>query len=80
MAVSTSGFVINRWYDLVVIMDDATGEVYYAQLVEQESTRTVMAGLRTVIEQQGLFCSLYSDRASHFFLTPNAGGAVNHDV
>src|SRR6266446_449960 len=72
-------FCDHRWYDLIVIMDDATGEVYYAQLVEQESTRTVMAGLRTVIEQQGLFCSLYSDRASHFFLTPNAGGAVNHD-
>lgn len=72
-------FCDHRWYDLVVIMDDATSEVYYAQLVEEESTRTVMAGLRTVIEEQGLFCSLYSDRASHFFLTPKAGGAVNHD-
>ena len=72
-------FCDHRWYDLVVIMDDATSEVYYAQLVEEESTRTVMAGLRTVIEQQGLFCSLYSDRASHFFLTPKAGEAVNHD-
>ncbi len=72
-------FSDHRWYDLVVIMDDATSEVYYAQLVAEESTRTVMAGLRTVIEQQGLFCSLYSDRASHFFLTPKAGEAVNHD-
>ena len=72
-------FCDHRWYDLVVIMDDATSEVYYAQLVEEESTRTVMAGLRSVIAQQGLFCALYSDRASHFFLTPNAGGAVNHD-
>jgi transposase len=72
-------FCDHRWYDLVVIMDDATSEVYYAQLVEEESTRTVMAGLRTVIEQQGLFCALYSDRASHFFLTPKAGEAVNHD-
>src|SRR6266404_2363563 len=72
-------FCDHRWYDLVVIMDDATSEVYYAQLVEEESTRTVMAGLRTVIAEQGLFCALYSDRASHFFLTPNAGGAVNHD-
>jgi hypothetical protein len=72
-------FCDHRWYDLIVIMDDATSEVYYAQLVEEESTRTVMAGLRTVIEQQGLFCSLYSDRASHFFLTPKAGEAVNHD-
>jgi hypothetical protein len=32
-----------------------------------------------VIEEQGLFCALYSDRASHFFLTPKAGQAVNHD-
>jgi len=72
-------FCDHRWYDLVVILDDATSEVYYAQLVEEESTRTVMAGLRTVIEQQGLFCTLYSDRASHFFLTPKAGEAVNHD-
>src|SRR5260221_3494986 len=72
-------FCDHRWYDLVVIMDDATSEVYYAQLVEEESTRTVMAGLRAVIAEQGLFCALYSDRASHFFLTPNAGGAVNHD-
>jgi transposase len=72
-------FCDHRWYDLVVIMDDATSEVYYAQLVEEESTATVMTGLREVIEQKGLFCALYSDRASHFFLTPNAGGAVNHD-
>lgn len=72
-------FCDHRWYDLVVIMDDATSEVYYAQLVEEESTRTVMTGLRTVIAEQGLFCALYSDRASHFFLTPNAGSAVNHD-
>lgn len=72
-------FCDHRWYDLVVIMDDATSEVYYAQLVDEESTRTVMAGLHTVIAGQGLFCALYSDRASHFFLTPKAGGAVNHD-
>src|SRR5882757_1307558 len=37
-----------RWHDLIVIMDDATSEIYYAQLVEEESTRTVMQGLRTV--------------------------------
>lgn len=61
--------------DLVAILDDATSEVYYAQLVEQESTATVMAGLKAVIEQKGIFCSLYSDRGSHFFYTPTAGGA-----
>ena len=62
-----------RWYDLIVILDDATSEIYYAQLVEEESTRTVMVALREVIERQGLFCALYSDRGSHFFVTPKAG-------
>jgi len=66
-----------RWHDLIVILDDATTEIYYAQLVEEESTRTVMAGLREVIEIQGLFCSLYSDRGSHFFVTPKAGEKVD---
>ena len=66
-----------RWYDLIVLLDDATSEIYYAQLVDQESTRTVMAGLREVIEREGLFCSLYSDRASHFWLTPKAGEPVD---
>jgi transposase len=66
-----------RWYDLIVILDDATSEIYYAQLVEEESTRTVMSGLREVIETQGLFCALYSDRGSHFFVTPKAGEKVD---
>jgi hypothetical protein len=42
-----------RWYDSIVILDDATSEIYYAQLVEEESTATVMAGLRAVIEVKG---------------------------
>ncbi len=66
-----------RWYDLIVILDDATSEIYHAQLVEEESTRTVMAGLREVIETKGLFCALYSDRGSHFFVTPKAGEKVD---
>jgi len=66
----------DRWYDLIVILDDATSEIYYAQLVEEESTRTVMAGLREVIEKEGLFCALYSDRGSHFFVTAKAGEKV----
>ena len=70
-------FQDDRYYDLIVVLDDATSEIYYAQLVEEESTRTVMAALREVIETQGLFCSLYSDRGSHFFLTPKAGEAVD---
>jgi transposase len=70
-------FQDERWYDLLVILDDATSEVYYAQLVEEESTLTVMAALKDVIERKGLFCALYSDRGSHFWLTPKAGEAVD---
>jgi transposase len=66
-----------RWYDLVAILDDATSEIYYAQLVAEESTATVMAALRAVIQRKGLFCALYSDRGSHFFVTPKAGEKVD---
>jgi transposase len=67
----------DQWHDLIVILDDATSEIYYAQLVEEESTRTVMAGLREVVETKGLFCALYSDRGSHFFVTQKAGDRVD---
>ena len=70
-------FQDERWYDLIVILDDATREIYYAQLVEEESTSTVMAGLREVVERKGVFCALYSDRGSHFWLTPKVGGKVD---
>jgi transposase len=66
------------WSDLIVILDDATSEIYYAQLVEEESTMTVMQGLKAVIAERGLFCALYSDRGSHFWLTPKAGGKVDY--
>jgi transposase len=51
-------FQDDRWYDLIGVLDDATSETYYAQLVEEESTRTVMAALKEVIERQGRFCAL----------------------
>jgi len=70
-------FQDDRYYDLLVILDDATSRIYYAQLVAEESTRTVMAALREVIQHEGLFCALYSDRASHFFVTPKAGEPVD---
>ena len=60
-------FQDDLWYDLLVILDDATSRIYYAQLVEEESTMTVLGALRKVVEQEGVFCALYSDRASHFF-------------
>lgn len=57
---------------LIVILDDTTSEIYYAQLVEEESTVTVMVGLGEVIERKGLFCALYSDRGR--FLAHSQGG------
>jgi hypothetical protein len=52
-------------------------KIYYAQLVDAESTLSVMAALREVVERHGVFCTLYSDRAAHFFFTPKAGGNVD---
>ena len=63
--------------DLIVYLDDATNEVYSACLVDEEGTMTCMQGLLQVIEQQGLFCSLYTDRGGHFFHTSKAGGPVD---
>jgi transposase len=72
-------FQDERRHDLIVILDDATSEIYYAQLAPEETTFTVMAGLRAVIERKGLFCSLYSDRGAHFWRTPKSGGKVNYE-
>ncbi len=36
-----------------------------------------MAALREVVETRGLFCSLYRDRAGHFFVTPKHGERVD---
>ena len=69
-----------RWHDLIVLLDDATSEIYYAQLVDEESTATVMAGIRAVIEKKGVFCALYSDRASHFYQTPKDGEPVDRQA
>lgn len=68
-----------RRYDLIVVLDDATSEVYYAQMVEEEDTRGVMRALRCVIEERGLFCALYSDRAAHFFYTRRKGEVIDAD-
>jgi hypothetical protein len=50
-------FQDERWDDLTVILDDATSEIEYAQLTEEESTATVMAGPKELIERKGLFCA-----------------------
>jgi len=62
--------------DLVVTLDDATSEIYSAFLVEEEGTDSSFRGLIETIAAKGLFCSLYTDRGSHYFHTPEAGGKV----
>ncbi len=57
-------------------LDDATSELYSAFLVEEEGTFSSLRGLAEVIGRHGLFCSLYTDRGSHYFVTPKAGGKV----
>ncbi len=69
-----------RQYDLVVTLDDATSAIYSAFLVDQEGTASSFRGLREVMEKQGLFCSLYTDRGSHYFITPEAGGPVSKTI
>jgi len=59
--------------DLVSVSDDATNELYYARLVPEENTLTVMAALHSVVAQHGVFCALYTDRAGHFVHTPPPG-------
>jgi hypothetical protein len=71
---------LDAYQDLIVVFDDATSEMYYARLVEEESTETVMAGLRQVIADRGVFCALYSDRGSHLVYTPQAGKAPDRRV
>ena len=69
-----------RQYDLVVTLDDATGAIYSAFLVEEEGTASSLRGLAEVIAHQGLFCELYTDRGSHYFHTPKAGEPVSRTV
>jgi len=66
-------------YDIVTISDDASNEVYDIALVDEEDGHTCMEMIRNTVEKKGIFCSLYSDRASHFFLTKKAGEEVSKD-
>jgi transposase len=63
--------------DLIVTMDDATNEIYSAFLVEEEGTASTSRALMEVFGARGLPLSLYTDRGSHYFNTPEAGGPVD---
>jgi transposase len=66
-------------WDLIVTLDDATSEIYSALFVEEEGTMSSLRALHRVIAEHGLFCSLYTDRGSHYWHTPEAGGKVDKD-
>ena len=66
-------------YDIITISDDANNKLYDIELVKEENSLTCMGMLKNVVEKKGIFCSLYSDRASHFFLTRKAGEDVSKD-
>lgn len=76
---SRHAWVAGQWWDLIVTLDDATGEIYSAFFVAEEGTMSTFTALAEVIAAKGLFCSLYVDRASHYFHTPEAGGKVDKD-
>jgi len=65
--------------DLIVTMDDATSTIYSAFLVEEEGTASTFRALLEVFTARGLSSSLYSDRGSHYFYTPQADGPVDKD-
>ena len=76
---STHEWVPGESWDLVVTMDDATGEVPSGFFVVEEGTWSSLRGVGEVVEAKGLFDSLYTDRGSHYWHTPKAGGKVDRD-
>ena len=70
-------WVPGAWWDLVVTMDDATGEVYAGTFVTGEGTWSSFRGVWEAVAAKGLFDSLYTDRGSHYWHTPEAGGKVD---
>lgn len=74
---SNHDWIANHRWDLIVTMDDATNEIYSAFFVEEEGTWSSFRGVKEVIENQGLFCSLYTDRGTHYWYTPEVGGKVD---
>jgi transposase len=65
--------------DLIVTLDDATSEITSMFFVAQEGTVSTLRGIKETIESKGLFSSFYTDRGSHYFHTPQAGGKVDKE-
>ena len=76
---STHEWVAGQKWDLIVTLDDATSEHYSMFFVDEEGTASRFQGVREVIDTRGLFSAFYSDRGSHYWHTPEAGGKVDKD-
>lgn len=74
---STHQWVPGQFWDLIVTMDDATNEHYSMFFVDEEGTLSSFVGVSEVIQRHGLFSTFYSDRGSHYWHTPEAGGKVD---
>jgi len=74
---STHAWVPEQIWDLVVTMDDATSEHTSMFFCPEEGTDSSFHGIGQTIARHGLFCSLYTDRGSHYFHTPEAGDHVD---
>jgi transposase len=74
---SRHAWLRGQQHDLIVTLDDATGAIYSAFLVDEEDTMSSFMGVAEVIARHGLFNSLYTDRGSHYWHTAHAGGKVD---
>jgi transposase len=74
---STHEWVPGQKWDLISTMDDATNEHYSMFFCDEEGTASSFQGVKETIVRHGLFCSFYSDRGSHYWYTPEAGGKVD---
>jgi hypothetical protein len=74
---STHEWVPGQRWDLIVTMDDATNEPYSMFFIAEEGTLSSLRGVREVITARGLSCALCTDRGSHYWTTPEAGGKVD---
>ena len=72
-------WVPGKKWDLIVTMDDATNVHYSMFFVPEEGTWSSFRGVREVLQTCGIFCSFYSDRGSHYWFTPKAGGKVDKE-
>jgi transposase len=63
-------------WDLIVVMDDADGQILFARFVEEEGTLSTFEAIKHVLVRWGRFCELYHDRGSHFGRTAKAGEEI----